>query len=221
MHGDIQTNEQARKLTHEFRQIWGSCIEEEPETAEDRAAYRLWHWQSYGGTKPPDAPPDASEYAAPDADDEEFAPIDEPEDEDDAALDEPPAPAASRAPPTLALPGRKRFKAVVDRATSSKSAALQPPVTLAGKKVAPTTLAVRNPSAFAIPDGYALVPLRQIAGLRDTVRRTRQSATQMLQVAESALTVIDGIREQYQNEKEILDSQEQAISEFLFEHHTS
>ena len=110
---------------------------------------------------------------------------------------------------------------MVDRATSSKSAALQPPVTLAGKKVAPTTLAVRNPSAFAIPDGYALVPLRQIAGLRDTVRRTRQSATQMLQVAESALTVIDGIREQYQNEKEILDSQEQSISEFLFEHHTS
>ena len=92
------------------------------------------------------------------------------------------------------------------RGKASKSAALQPPMTLAGEKVGPTTLAVRNPAAFAIADGYALVPLRQIAGLRDSVRRTRQSATQMLQVAESALTVIDGIRDQHQNEKEISDS---------------
>ncbi len=74
------------------------------------------------------------------------------------------------------------------------------------------------PAPIAAPPNMFMVPMAQIVNLQDTNRRSRQAAQQMVQLSESALTVIEGIRDNFLSEALIMSGQEQAIQEFINTH---
>ncbi len=215
-HGDINTGREAFAVIDGFRNTWGNCVENVVETNGDRAEHRLWYWKTYGGDKPADALPGDQRT------------------EDDGGSGDAAAPAASSgeletaskamgsAPAVEGQQVAKRYKAtvaqpdtaVVPRLDVNKRRPAGPPQLRIQRAIAPPAA----PTPIAGPPNMFMVPMAQIVNLQDTNRRSRQAAQQMVQLSESALTVIEGIRNNFLSEALIMSGQERATQEFINTH---
>ena len=198
-HSTITTTDAALAAINEFQAEWGNCITSELETMEDRREYRIWHWQQNGGEKPGDADP--------------YEDIDEEVDTGAASSKAAPSKAAAIVKPvnparrgaltdTLA----KRGTAPVVTQKTLDIRARPPPLSVAKR---------RKVTETELRPGFVAVPIRQIEGLRDAIRRTRQTVKQLVDVAHGAMTVIENMGTQFQDEANVLASQEAVVWELL------
>ena len=224
-HGDISTSREASAVIDGFRNTWGKCVENVIETKAHSAEYRLWYWKTYGGDKPADADQRTEEAggsgdaAAPAASSGEL---------------ETASKAMGSAPAVEGQQVAKRYKATVASVASVASVAQGsatadvPRLDISARQRRPAgppqlriQRAIAPPAAsapIAAPPNMFMVPMAQIVNLQDTNRRSRQAAQQMVQLSESALTVIEGIRDNFLSEALIMSGQEQAIQEFINTH---
>ena len=221
-HGDISTSREASAIIDGFRSTWGKCVENVIETKAHRAEYRLWYWKTYGGDKPADADQRTEEAggsgdaAAPAASSGEL---------------ETASKAMGSAPAVEGQQVAKRYKATVASVAQPDTAGvprLDVNATRQRRPAGPPQLRIQRaiappaaPTPIAAPPNMFMVPMAQIVNLQDTNRRSRQAAQQMVQLSESALTVIEGIRDNFLSEALIMSGQEQAIQEFINTHSSS